>query len=90
METLRATEPLRIDGLCLILVQRVRIDRSQVCGTAWVQACAEPRALVIGEQGRWRALDPEGAETALAPLLEEVGGLADIVQRERCGHSGAG
>ena len=45
----------------------------------WIRACAEPRAIVIGEGGRWRALDLNGARIELEPLLEQVAGLSDVV-----------
>ena len=89
METLRITQPLHLDGVVLIPVQRVRVEPSQACGGVWVHACAEPRAVVFNAGGHWRALDAHGAELPLGPLLEDVAGLADAVERERRdgGHS---
>ena len=82
METLSATEPLRIDDVVLIPVQRVRIVPSQGCDGMSILASAVPRAIIIEEGGHWRAIDLDGAEIALEPLLEHVVGLAEAVQQQ--------
>jgi hypothetical protein len=79
VNTLRATEPLRIDGVVVIPVQRVRIEPAHGCGCVCMRACAEPRAIVVDEGTGWRAFDLDGAELPLAPLLEAVAGLAEHV-----------
>ncbi len=83
METLHATEPLRVGGVVLIAIQRTRVDSSREFGGFGVSAFAAPRALVIEEGGRWRALDLEGGEIPVEPLLEQVPGLTETVERER-------
>jgi hypothetical protein len=71
---------LRIRGRVLIPVQRVRIEPSRGCCGPSIQAFAEPRAIVVGERGCWRAFDPDGEELALEVLLEEVSGLAEAIE----------
>ena len=82
METLKATGPLRIEGVVLIPVQHVRIVPSQGCDGMSFLASAVPRAIVIEEGGQWRAIDLDGAEIALEPLLEQVAGLTEAIQQE--------
>ena len=83
METLRATRPLRIDGVVLIPVQRVRVEVSQGCAGVCMHAFADPRAVVVRSHGRWHAIDPAGDALELEPLVREVAGLADALERER-------
>ena len=80
MESLRATKPLRLSGIVLIPIQRVRVERF---GGFWgfsIRASAEPHALVIAEEGLWRAIDLKGNDTPLEPLLRETSGLAEAIR----------
>ena len=80
MERLHATHPLRVSGLVLIAVQRVRVEHHGKGGRSWVHVFAEPHALVVVEGGRPRALDPTGADIPLKPLLREAAGLAEALR----------
>lgn len=81
METLHATEALRVDDVVLIPVQRVCIEPSRSRASLRIHAYADPRAIVVGQGGRWWALGVDGMEIALKPLLREVAGLANAVQQ---------
>jgi len=80
VERLEANPPLRVGGRTLVTIQRVRVEHRETGDGAWVGATAEPRALVVVEGGRPRALDALGAEVALEPFLRDVPGLAEVLR----------
>ena len=85
METLRATRPIRLARIVLVPIQRIHVER---LGHRAVHASCTPHAVVVGEEGRWRALGPGGDELELQPLLEEVRGLAETLGDRRATPSG--
>ena len=83
MERLHAARPLRLSGLVLIPIQRVRLEHCEKRGGYWVHGLAEPYAVVFAERGGWRAIDMAGKKIPLKPLLREAAGLAESIRRVR-------
>jgi hypothetical protein len=79
MKTLRAGQPIVIDGLRVIPVESTQIHAGRPAGRLTAFAAKEPVAVVLGLAGRVWALDLEGHETSLAALLRDVDGLQDIM-----------
>jgi len=82
MDQLVAQAPIRINGVVLIAIQRVRCEASQAFGAHCIDAAVEPRALVVHDGASWRACDLDGRPLEVASMLTEVAGLSELVERE--------
>ena len=80
MDGLHMTEPLRLHGVTLIVIQRVRVEASREGSGSSLFAFAKPWSIVTEERGQWRAMDMDGSEMALEPLTKDVEGLASLVR----------
>jgi len=79
MKSLRAGQPIVIDGLQVIPVESTQIHANRPAGRLTALAVKEPVAIVVRLAGRVWALDLEGRETSLAALLRDVDGLQEII-----------
>lgn len=80
MDTLRVTPPVRVPGAVLITIEHLRVEHSENPGFRWVHGRATPWAIVVQQDGDWRAFDLAGAELPLPPLLEAVPDLASALR----------
>lgn len=79
MERLQVTAPVRVGRHVLIPVQRTTIVHDLSPTVAVLRARADLHALVVGQEGTWRALGPDGEELPIDTLRDEVPGLEPLM-----------
>lgn len=72
MQKLQAGKAAKVDSLSLIPLFLVQADSIGQPDFLWLNAVAEPFAVVVIEPGSVRALGVDGQELALAPLRQQI------------------
>lgn len=83
MTRLQTGAPINIDGLTLIIIERLSINVNNACHSLRLNAGKEPYALVIRDTRGLRALDMMGKRLVIEELIEEIPDLIDLIGREK-------
>lgn len=79
MDTLRATGPLRVGDVALVLIERSEMRSGAGDAGCWMSAVKEPMAVVVSDSGGTRALAMDASEIALDDLVKETPNLDAIL-----------
>ena len=79
MSELRTGAPIRVAGITLIPIERVRIDYEKQSSAYWLNATKEAVAVVICEREGPRIVDVEAHERPIDELITEVPELESLL-----------
>ena len=79
MGSLRATEVVNHDGLCLIAIESIERQHNMMELGCQLYGRLDPIAIIVCTRDRVYALDMQGRPTAIEQLLEDIPELQDII-----------
>jgi len=86
MEELRASNPLAVADIALVLIERSRIQSDIGSMGCWLTGLKEPFAIVVCDAAGTRAFGIDSEEVAVDGLIQKVPNLCAILNRiERVG-----
>jgi len=81
MTRLELGNPMAIDDLTLVIIERLSINANHAANTLWVNTSKEPYALLIRDTSGLHALDMTGQQLVIEELIKEVPGLSEFIER---------